>query len=212
MTKFRILTLVGLLWVSNAFALSINSINPNDTVGTAQNVDGNFSLDPSPDIGDILGNNTSTTIPHVSVSGVGNGTIDYFSFTVTTPGSLGIFDIDYGRPDMDSWLKLFTGDGSVLLDSNDDSSSTTWGAGGSVHVQDSFIQFVFLNPGLYVIGVGENVDDVMTEGVQSGNDYVLHISLQNPLVEEVPDNGSTLLLLGGGLIGLLGLRRRIAKV
>ncbi|MDQ3330741.1 MAG: hypothetical protein M3552_08810 [Planctomycetota bacterium] len=69
---------------------------PNNTLATAQNINGNFTLDFSSNIGDVAGNNTSTTIPHVTISGTGDGTYDYYSFFVAVAGSIGIFDIDFG--------------------------------------------------------------------------------------------------------------------
>ena len=60
----------------------INEIEPNNSLGTAQNIDAFFTLDFSANIGNEMGNNTSETIPHVTILGTGNGTFDYFSFTV----------------------------------------------------------------------------------------------------------------------------------
>ncbi len=59
----------------------------NDSLATAQDINGSFSINEDPNIQD------STSIPHVSIDAEGDGTFDYYSFNATA-GSLGIFDID----------------------------------------------------------------------------------------------------------------------
>ncbi|HID23621.1 MAG TPA: hypothetical protein EYP14_14660, partial [Planctomycetaceae bacterium] len=92
---------------------------PNDSIATAQNLDGeNWSLDSDPNVGDTL-TNTSTTIPHITVSGTGDGTFDYFSFTVANAGDRGIFEIDFGADllggagSIDTELFLFDAAGNL---------------------------------------------------------------------------------------------------
>ncbi|HEY9606086.1 MAG TPA: filamentous hemagglutinin N-terminal domain-containing protein, partial [Allocoleopsis sp.] len=69
----------------------LTEAEPNDSIAGAQFIDSSlFSIASNPNI------NSSTTIPHVSISGSGNGTFDYYSFNVTTPNSPAIFDIDNG--------------------------------------------------------------------------------------------------------------------
>jgi hypothetical protein len=69
---------------------------PNNSIGTAQPLEGRvWSLNFDARIGDAT-NNTSQTIPHLTVSGTGDGTFDYYSFIVPAAGSQAIFDIDDG--------------------------------------------------------------------------------------------------------------------
>ena len=49
----------------------VTEIESNDTLATAQNIDGSFTLDFSADIGNAAGANTSTSMPHVTIQGTG---------------------------------------------------------------------------------------------------------------------------------------------
>ena len=99
----------------------ISEFEPNNSLASAQNIDSFFSL------ANDLPISSSTTIPHVSIYGTGNGTFDYYSFTVSTPGSRGIFDIDFGitgtgffsRRGIDTELFLFDNAGNFLVGNDD---------------------------------------------------------------------------------------------
>ena len=136
----------------------IAEVEANNSLAAAQSIDGQWSLALDPDIGDSSAN-TSTTIPHVTISGTGDGTFDYYAFTVPAAGVRGIFDIDYvprGLPirrvstRKSSSIRRW----ALLLGGNDDSFFTGAGAGGSTFSTDSFLEYTFTSPGLYVIGVG----------------------------------------------------------
>ena len=71
----------------------VTEIENNNTILDAQTVDPFFSLTFDPNIGDQT-INTSNTVPHATITGTGDGTFDYFSFNVDTPGVTGIFDVD----------------------------------------------------------------------------------------------------------------------
>ncbi|MEQ9000947.1 MAG: filamentous hemagglutinin N-terminal domain-containing protein [Coleofasciculus sp. B1-GNL1-01] len=141
---------------------------PNNSIHRAQSLDGSFSLATNPNI------ESSTTIPFVSISGTGDGTFDYYSFTVETAGSRGIFDIDQGDTggagSLDTEIFLFDAQGGLLA-SNDD-APTTQGADGSISIADSYISFNFDTPGTYVIGVGKYNSNSkfsqLTAGIASG--------------------------------------------
>lgn len=98
--------MVFLFYISIASASIVLEVESNDTLATAQNIDSFFSLGSDPDIED------STTVPWVSITGTGNGTRDYYFFTVPDPGMgffiTGVFDVDYAHPGFDSFLRLFT--------------------------------------------------------------------------------------------------------
>ena len=128
---------------------------PNNSLAEAQSLDGLFSLSYSNDIGDVSGNNTSTSIPHVTVeANQANSTYDFYSFTVDSVGQQGTFDIDYGYnsgDSFDSYVYLLDASGNVIAAGDD--SSTYNGAGGSIHSYDSFLSYTFNQPGQYFIQV-----------------------------------------------------------
>jgi hypothetical protein len=152
----------GMLYAGVALAAPVNEVEPNNSSAAAQNIDGSFTLDQDPDIGDVT-INTSTTIPHATVEGTGDDSVDYYSFTVTQAGARGIFDIDYAAGVCDSSLAGF--DAFIALyDSNDnvlafnDDADTTVGQGGSVCGFDSYFEHTFATPGTYYIAVGSCCD------------------------------------------------------
>jgi large exoprotein involved in heme utilization and adhesion len=166
----------------------LDEIESNDSISGAQLIDPSFfSLASNFNI------ESSTTIPHVSISGTGDGTFDYYSFEVTTLNSSGIFDIDNGfqgeaPSSIDTQLFLFDQSGQLLA-SNDD-SSTLQGAGGSnsvfdTYTYDSYIQHTFTSPGTYIIGVGRYFSSA-SNGSISGDapvnpqTYNLQVSINDP--------------------------------
>ncbi len=178
--------------VSGSASLVVPEIEPNDGLTSALNIDNlGFSLDFDPNITDTLGINTSTVLPHLSIQGTGDGSFDFYSFTVANAGDSAIFDIDFGSglanngavngDPFDPELFLFDSFGSVLT-FNDDSNVDP----GSTSGLDSFIQFTFAVPGTYVIGVASFPSSAVTggisgPGVPAGSDYTLQVSIQNHL-------------------------------
>ncbi|MDA0590143.1 MAG: leishmanolysin-related zinc metalloendopeptidase [Planctomycetota bacterium] len=170
-------------------SLVVPEIEGNDTLATASNLDNaGFSLDFDVNIGDST-QNTSSSIPHISILGTGNGTHDFYSFTVTNAGDRGIFDIDNGAdPDggfFDSEIFLFDSNGNLLA-SNDDpvQGVPTVGEGGSVSSLDAFLETTFTAPGLYVLAVGTNLAQGSNGGLTSGEiptgaTYTLQVSIEN---------------------------------
>ena len=168
----------------NVMAADTTEVEPNNTIGTAQNIDNDFSVGANPDIQD------AATWPWVSIGADGDGTNDYYAFEVPAAGVTGVFDIDYGATggagSVDTELCLYATDGTVLA-GNDDSSSAT-GAGGSVSGLDSYIQHVFAAPGTYVIGVGEysvncNPGGIVGNLLDAGDTYELQVSLSQYVVD-----------------------------
>ncbi|MCH8040785.1 MAG: PEP-CTERM sorting domain-containing protein [Nitrospinae bacterium] len=197
-------------------ALPIGESEPNNSIGTAQNIDGSFSLDFDANIGDTT-TNTSLTIPHVTIDTTGDGTFDYYSFTVPAGGTLGIFDIDFGDTaigGLDTQVFLYTLGGTLLAE-NDDANSEDDGALGSDDPVDSYLEHTFASAGTFVISVGELGSTGSFGGITLGNApdtgdaYVLQVSIVSHSVIPEP---STMLLLGTGLAGLVAWRMRKAKV
>jgi len=159
-----------LVFQSTLLASPLAEQEPNDTIGTAQNADGFYSLDANPDIAN------STTNPHVEINGSGNGTFDYYSFSIPAAGTQGTFDIDYEN--FDSELFLYDTNGNLLA-SNDDNGGDPGSGGGLASRIDNF---TFSAGGTYVIGVGE-FNSTGSFGGATGNTpdpgdtYTLHISL-----------------------------------
>ena len=196
---------LALLLSSPALASTVLDSEPNDTLATAQSLDGNFSLDADADI------ESSTTIPHATVANSTEGGFDWFSFTVASNGSLGIFDLDYGQG-WDPFLDLFDATGTRLLWSDDDPANS--GAGGSTSVLDPYLQYTFALAGTYFIRVGsccfQTGDGVLPydpfddapgyAGIDYTNGYELQVSLTAP--GGVPEPSTwAMMLIGFGAIG-----------
>jgi hypothetical protein len=198
--------------VAPAQASYFNEIESNDTLAQAQSMDPYFSLDYDADIGDVFGNNTSTTALHASVLGTGNGTYDYYSFTLSSAGTV-ILDIDYGMPDLDAELGLWHADGTYITE-NDDNNPTAGAGGSSSSLLDSFIQTT-LQAGSYVVGVARYSASGTNGGwsagsglIPAGTDYTLHVS-----VNAVPEAETYAMMLAGlGLVGFATRRRMRAAV
>lgn len=204
---FLLLAGTALAFSTPLAAQTVNeTAGPNGTQATAQDLSGTFGLTASPDIQD------STTIPHVTViSGtVSESEFDYYSFTVATAGTTGIFDIDFGFVDslngpqtnFDPFLSVLDSAGNILAQNDD--ASTALGAGGSFHAFDSFISYLFPSAGTFAVRVGS-----CCEFAANGT-YQLQVSLEAPGVTgAVPEPGTwAMMLLGFGAIGVSIRRRR----
>jgi hypothetical protein len=184
----------------------------NNTLATAQNIDGAFTSNFDADIGDVSGANTSTVFPHVTVLGqplTAASSTDIYSFFVSSAGITGIFDIDDGLvrrdglPGFDAYLTLRDSLGSILA-ANDD-FNTLAGALGSGHPFDSFIQYTFSGSGNYFIEVGQCCANQL---INQGSGYALQVSIARHAVGSVPEPATWGLMIAGfGLIGA-ALRRR----
>ncbi len=153
----------------------IQNVDDNHSRSTALNIDGSFTLGLNPDV------ENSETVSYISIEGVGNSATDWYEFTVSNAGDTAVFDIDYGKNQggsFDPWLDLYDANGSLIV-SNDD-SSTSNGAGGSIHSYDSYLVYTFSQPGTYYIEVGK-----FSGGgpIPNGGTYTLQISLENAIME-----------------------------
>lgn len=157
-------------YLTRSDSIFINESEPNNDFSTAQSLDGTFNYLYSDDIGDSA-NNTSETIPHVSINGTGDDSYDYFKFTIGESSTLAIFDIDHGT--FDSYLRLYN-ENEELIAANDD-SLTSQGQNGSISNLDSFLTYTFTDSGIYFIKVSWFSDEPIT----TNNEYILHVSLDN---------------------------------
>ena len=205
---------------TSSMAALVLETEPNNSLATAQAVDGHFSLDFSLDIGNgTLVDNTSLSIPHVTVRGTGDGTFDYYSFYFPGPGStfgFVVLDIDHTSSSFNSRVALWSSDGA-LLGHNDD-YDYRGGAEGSIAYSgstsyDSLMTTYLTSPGTYIVGVGRFGAGPGTGGYsggfidaepQSGDYYTLQISVEN--VPAIPEP-ATSALLSVGAIALFGYAR-----
>ncbi|MEZ6031699.1 MAG: DVUA0089 family protein [Planctomycetaceae bacterium] len=161
----------------------------NNSIFDAQSLDGiPWSLTANPNIGDKAGVDTSTTIPHVTITGAGDGNFDYYSFTVDSENARGIFDIDTTNG-WDTELFLYDAAGNPMLNGAGDDSAVTAGRGGSTSGFDSFIEFIFPAPGTYVVGVSKFNSDQTPFGITgtppaAGNTYQLQVSIEGKNITE----------------------------
>jgi len=208
-----------------ALSAVINEVEPNNPIipffiESAFSVDPYFSSEYDADIGDVSGNNVSESSIHVSILGTGDGSFDYYSFTVISGGITGIFDIDYGSGSggsVDTMIALWNDKGTVLIVNDDYSVSA--GAGGSMSGLDSFMQYYFSDPGTYVIGVAEYSSSAGTNG-WSGNvldqldTYTLNVALgtgfSTPPPSTVPVPPALYLFLSG-ILSIVGFMRADKK-
>lgn len=200
--KYGVLAAALMGAVAGVQAAGIPEFEPNDTAATAQNVDGNFTLDADANITD------STTVPHVSVSATGDSTNDFYRFTSAAGGRV-IVDIDANS--FDSEIGIWDA-GGTLLSNNDDNAGDP-GSNGFA----SYLDINLLGPGVYTVGVCQfncefgNSFAITGNPVPDGASYTLHVShvTANIVYEEraVPALGLSGLALLAGALGVAGFVR-----
>lgn len=162
-----------------------------DVIDHAQNIDGpdslgsGWNLIENPDIAD------STTLPHISIQATGDGTFDYYSFTVANAGDRAVFDIDYESSFfgenlyLDTTIFLYDANG-ILLDQNDDFGDEP----GSNTGLASYLEHYFSEPGAYYLAVGQFPSSdaggqIIGTPFFDGDAYTLHVSLDNHLINSI---------------------------
>ncbi|WP_200862150.1 calcium-binding protein, partial [Asticcacaulis sp. AC402] len=152
-----------------AATLNETGLPQQDTIATAINLAPSaFGLNSDANIAN------STTVPHTTVTGTGDGFYDMYSFVVDAAGVVGTFDID-ASVNLDSFLELFDADGTRLA--FDDDSLITNGGGGSGFDTDSFLTHTFATAGTYFIRVGKFDTDVGSSALDVAQGYTLQVSL-----------------------------------
>ena len=185
-----------------------------NTLSGAVNVDPYFTATFNPDVGDVNGLNTSTSLPWVSIWGQGDGAYDYYSFS--SGGGTIIADIDYtyqnqaNRHGFDSEIAIWraNGDGTFALLAQNDDHAIIAGDGGTIHAYDAFIQLDNAASGRYVVGVATYSSTATSTGFTGtviGNDRQYGLAISTAPVPE-PETYA-MLLAGLGVMGAIARRR-----
>lgn len=211
-TIARYVLVSGLLVTVNPVSAAyVNEVEPNDTLSTAQSLAGYFSLDNDPDI------YLSTSIPHASVLGTGDGTYDWYTFYLPSTMAVTI-DIDYGMFDLDTYIRLYNSAGSLITENDDyfcGEQGYTGCDSGSFHHWDSYINNYVLTPANYYIEVSQYFHNpVPYPDPYYSNytliDYTLHVS--TGILDDYPmPEPATIALMGLGFAGMSYMRRKTVQ-
>lgn len=217
---------MGLWTPGTASATAIFAVEPNNTGLTAQDVNF-FSLDFVNNINNDANSNTSTTIPHVSITrdSAHQGTgYDFYRFH--SNGGILILDIDStpgggAFTDNDTVIGLWNAAGNFLKISDDGEFLDTGSNPNDIPCGptcNSFMQET-VGAGDYIVAVCRATCDGFTNGfgingpaISDSGFYTLHISTPHDLV--ATPEPSAMLLIGSGLVvglGVLSRRRKTTK-
>ncbi|MBT5600415.1 MAG: hypothetical protein HOJ62_17495, partial [Planctomycetaceae bacterium] len=171
----------------------IDETGQHATYTTATNLDsGKWNTNVNSDI------SQSTTRPHITFNGTGDGQNDFFKFEITSSmlsaggGSVtGTFDMDHGFEFRDRlfWanrLTLYSSNGGnkpTTLKNGRGYSRPTTGAGGSQTWFDDYLEYTFTQTGEYIIEISAWYPYALS-GLPEGVDYVLNISLDQHQVSD----------------------------
>jgi Ca2+-binding RTX toxin-like protein len=174
--------------------LTKNASTGNGSTATALNLSGAFSLGANANV------EQATAVPHVTVNATGSNTVDYYRVTRNNPLANFTIDID-AASGVDTMLRIYDANGVVVAE-NDDSLST-YGAGGSASIQDSYLNHLALTGSVFYIVVGTY--SASGPGIiATGSSYTLHVSISGELDVGGGDdtlnggNGDDLLTGGAG--------------
>ncbi|MEQ1776716.1 MAG: retention module-containing protein, partial [Burkholderiales bacterium] len=153
----------------------IGGLGENNTLADAQNIPrASFGVQSNADLG-------NDALPSVSITGNISPVHDQDIYKVELQaGETITLDIDYGMFDIDTVLTLYSADGTVIAQNDD--NSTGLGGGGSAHSFDAYISFTVPAGGIYYVGVTTFPDFPGNGATQDFNssysgDYVLNLSI-----------------------------------
>ena len=176
------------VYAGAALAAAVSEVEPNDSIAQAQNIDASFDTSQNADIA------SSTDVPNATVNGTGNGSLDFYKFTVPAgdPARV-ILDIDHTTPpgSYDSMIELYDSSGVRIGDNDDDGADSGSTVDGNF---DSRIGTT-LDPGTYYVGVGSFSG---FGPVPAGATYQLHVSVGNDTTP--PDTTITAGPVDGSLV------------
>ena len=128
----------------------------------------------------------STTLPHATVNASGDGSLRIYGITVSEAGVVGSFDIDGTSANLDTYVRIYDASGLLLAASDD--TPTAYGAGGSTSIFDSLLDYTFQTAGTYYVEVAKFLHD----GIPSGSNFQLNISLSDPYLGAESNGADTL--------------------
>lgn len=210
MKKHLTILAISSLIAGMANAATITEIEPNSTLATAQNIESAFTGED----GNVNIYNASyygwETASVVSLNG--DNTYDYFAFEATA-GQNYVFDIDFGRYNLDSEIGLWSFDGAGDLLHQQDDGCIARGVSfcsesdiGSLDGLDPKFSWNAATQGSYIVGVARfnaSANDLGFTGSApvSGDDYTLQVSRSVPAPAGIA-------LFALGIFGLGAMRKK----
>lgn len=172
---------IAMIITTIAHATLFTEVEPNNTFATAQ----------------LLGSHDG--IIDLSGSRVGNSSADYYSFFTTSGDTINMYVNTPGGPSYtnDPVLGLYSPSGVQLV--VDDDSGLGY---------DSYLAYSIPTSGFYAAAVSGYSDFSFVGGGSSGWTYQLLINNLTPYNANIIPEPTSLSLLGLGLLGLLGIRKK----
>ncbi|WP_202329077.1 M10 family metallopeptidase C-terminal domain-containing protein [Mesorhizobium sp. L-8-3] len=143
----------------------------NNSLQTARDLTGNFTLTPDPDIAD------ATNVPHTSVNATGNGRAAFYRIELTE-GMTVTLDIDHAVG-FDSYVQMRNAAGVPLSGNDDNGVSDPGSKPYAGRTQDSRLAFTVPGTGTYYVAVGtfDGATGGFAASVPAGATYALNISV-----------------------------------
>lgn len=185
---------LGLTLGSGAITLDASATNVD--IPSAIDIGGQYSLAQDVNV------NSSTILPHVTVTADGTGSLAYFAMTVRA-GTILTIDIDGTTNNLDTVVNVVDGSGNILVSSDDSlvdpgSASASYDPGSTT---DSAITFVATTTGTYYIAVGNFDGSDLGTGIDTSMSYKLNLSIEG---EQTATGGADTLSGGAGNDHLIG--------
>ena len=156
------------------------------SIASAADVSALFSLANN---GNII---EPTSTPHVTINGLGDGSLHYYEVRINNPGATITADIDLTTGGFDSFVQIRSANGTVLA--FDDDSLVSEGAGGSTSTFDSFVSYTPTVAGSYYVVVGSFSSNSPIGNTPNGSSYQLQVSVADELSSS---NGGNDTITGG---------------